>query len=81
MFFDRGVPVTISTDDPAMFETSLLREYQLAADTGFTAAEITRLVQSSFEHSLLPADQKHLYISAIREATARTTPKSRNALL
>ena len=32
IYFDTGVMVTLSSDDPAMFSTSLAREYQLAQD-------------------------------------------------
>ena len=31
MFFERNIPITLSTDDPAMFETTLLEEYAHAA--------------------------------------------------
>lgn len=44
----RGVPVTISTDDPAMFHTSLLDEYRLAHDMGLTEEELHGLVESGF---------------------------------
>jgi aminodeoxyfutalosine deaminase len=40
-YFDQGVMLTLNTDDPAMFGTSLNREYQLAQDTfGFTDERI-----------------------------------------
>ena len=81
MFFNRGVPVTLSTDDPAMFETTLLDEYNLAAQAGFTPAEIVRLAQASFEHALLPAARKQNYISTLKNSVARSTPNSSGSLL
>ena len=44
-----GLMVTINTDDPAVFGTTLEREYQLLADTfGYDAAGIVRLARNSF---------------------------------
>jgi adenosine deaminase len=81
MFFDRGVPITLSTDDPAIFETTLLREYQVAAQAGFTAADISKLAQSSFEYALIPSDVKQSYISVLKNFTLRNTPNTPASLL
>jgi adenosine deaminase len=47
----RGVPVTISTDDPAMFHTSLDEEYRLAHEMGLTEEELAGLVESGFRYA------------------------------
>jgi adenosine deaminase len=44
----RGVAVTISTDDPAMFYTSLEEEYQNAWRIGLTEEEIAGVVENGF---------------------------------
>jgi aminodeoxyfutalosine deaminase len=44
----RGVPVTISTDDPAMFHTSLEEEYRNTWRIGLTEEEITGVVENGF---------------------------------
>ena len=49
LLHERGVPVTISSDDPAMFRTSLLAEYALLPRLGFTPAEIARVARRSIE--------------------------------
>jgi len=57
--FDAGLLVTLNTDDPAMFHTSLAREYELAQDVfGFTDEHIRELARNSLEASLLPAEKK-----------------------
>lgn len=46
-FFDRGVLISINTDDPKMFGNSLAQEYRiLAQEFDFTRAEIEQLVQN-----------------------------------
>ncbi|MBC7281741.1 adenosine deaminase [Hoeflea sp.] len=52
--FDRlrraGVRVTLSSDDPPHFGSSIGREYQMAADTwGYGAAELTAITRTSIE--------------------------------
>jgi aminodeoxyfutalosine deaminase len=55
------VPVVLSTDDPAMFRTTLSEEYQRAQELGLTEEELTRLVAHGFEHSFLSqAEQRRL---------------------
>jgi len=47
--FDLGVAVTLNTDDPAMFGTTLEREYEIAQRTfGFSAAEMETIRQNAF---------------------------------
>ena len=58
-FFDHGLMVTLNTDDPAMFRTSLSREYALAQEEfGFTDEHLRELARNSFEASFLPAEKK-----------------------
>jgi aminodeoxyfutalosine deaminase len=46
-----GIPVVLSTDDPAMFHTTLLDEYANAATMGLTEPELAHLTQMSFDHA------------------------------
>jgi adenosine deaminase len=57
-FFRRGLPVTISSDDPAMFETTLSAEYRHAHQMGLTQSELIQLAEASFHHSFLGPNEK-----------------------
>lgn len=61
LFFDRGIPVSINTDDPAMFQTCLPLEYALLArDLRFSPQEIGRLVLGALRTSWLSDERKVL---------------------
>ena len=46
-----GAPVVLSTDDPAMFHTTLGEEYQRAQEMGLTEKELEKVVEQGFAHS------------------------------
>ncbi len=57
--FEHGLLVTLNSDDPAMFHTSLVREYEIAQDVfGFTDEHLRELARNSLEASFLPAELK-----------------------
>jgi aminodeoxyfutalosine deaminase len=54
-----GVPVTVNSDDPPMFGTSLEEEYAVAARLlGLDAAGVAGLARSAVDASFLPAARK-----------------------
>lgn len=58
-YFDRGLLVTVNTDDPKMFGNSLAEEYlTLVEQLGFSQDEICRLILTGIQASWLPAAQK-----------------------
>jgi adenosine deaminase/aminodeoxyfutalosine deaminase len=57
--FDAGLMITLNSDDPPMFGTTLAREYQVAQDVfGFTDDQLRELARNSFEASFLEAEKK-----------------------
>ncbi len=71
-YFDQGVMITLNTDDPALFGTTLSREYQLAQETfGFTDEHLRELARNSFEASFLPAEKKVELLGLFDAAAAR----------
>src|SRR5262249_42240231 len=65
-FFDGGLMVTLNTDDPAMFQTSLNREFELAEqELGFSRDHLRELARNSFEASFLPVEKKLRFLQQI----------------
>ena len=49
--YDAGVPITLNTDDPAIFATTLSGEYALAArQFGFSDAELREIAENGFRY-------------------------------
>jgi adenosine deaminase len=63
-YVEQGLVVTVNTDDPAMFQTSLAHEYrELERVHGFTHAEIRALIDSAVEAAwLAPAGKARLRV-------------------
>ena len=56
--------VTLNSDDPDMFRTTLTHEYEIARQTfGFTDDELRHLAMNSFRASFLPEEKKREYLS------------------
>ena len=65
-FFDEGLMITLSTDDPAMFQTSLNKEFEMAQqEFGFTEDHLRELARNSIEASFLPVEKKLRFMQQI----------------
>lgn len=64
-----GIPIALSTDDPAMFHTTLGEEYEAACTMGLTPKELECLRLMSFEYAFLPAARKQELLAAARTAS------------
>jgi adenosine deaminase len=57
--WEQGLYVTVNSDDPPMFNTDLVREYEAIAEwMGFTASEMEQLSLNALRTSFLPAERK-----------------------
>jgi aminodeoxyfutalosine deaminase len=65
-FFDNGLMITLNTDDPAMFQTTLNREYEIARqEFNFSEEHLRELARNSIEASFLPVEKKLKFLSQI----------------
>ena len=63
--FERGLFITINTDDPKMFGNSLAEEYQLLEERlGFSRQELRTLILQGISASWMPAERKSEMVTA-----------------
>ena len=66
LYFDRGLLVTLNSDDPAFFSSDLANEFLLAhTEQGFTRDELRQLAANSFRASFLPESEKAAWLAQI----------------
>ncbi len=66
LYFDRGLMVTLNSDDPALFGSDLENEYRLAARAfDFTREHLRELAANSFEASFLPPEHKVAWLRRV----------------
>jgi adenosine deaminase len=66
-YFDSGLIISVNTDDPMMFGTTLEKEYEsLVQECGFTRQEICKLILLGIESSWLPEKRKNLLAESFR---------------
>ncbi len=71
-YFDEGLMLTLNSDDPAMFRTSLVNEYELVQQTfNFSDDHLRELARNSFEASFLPAEKKIEFLNLFDAANVR----------
>jgi aminodeoxyfutalosine deaminase len=72
-YFDQGLMLTLNSDDPAMFRTSLVEEYALVQEAfGFTDEHLREVARNSFEASFLSAEKKIEFLNLLDATAART---------
>ena len=66
----RGLAVTLSTDDPGLFDTTLNQEYALAHRLGLAREEIIRLAEASFQAAFSEPALKQELLERFRAGAA-----------
>lgn len=61
-----GIPISVSTDDPAMFDTSLAREFGALEQMNLRKQEILRIAEGAFAGAFLPPAEKTAFRQAFR---------------
>lgn len=70
-YYERGLLVTINTDDPTLFGNSLASEYQaLIEQLGFSAADIETLILNAVRASWLPEQRKQQMLAEFQAEQA-----------
>lgn len=69
--YEAGVPVTINTDDPTFFRTTLAEEYAHVHALGVPEEGILTMIENGFRYSFLPGDEVGKYLDRVREAWSR----------
>lgn len=65
--YDAGAVVTVNSDDPPMFNTDLVTEYQVLVNRlGFGAEDLEHLLLNAVDASFLPEDRKLEMTNAFR---------------
>jgi len=66
--FDAGVPVTLNTDDPTFFHTTLIDEYRIAVrQFGFDVDDLCTLVLNGVRASFLPPHEQEPLLRRIED--------------
>jgi adenosine deaminase len=61
--YDAGVPIALGADDPLLFGTRLVGQYEIARDVfGFTNSELAELARQSIRGSAAPDSVKSLLL-------------------
>jgi len=64
--FRAGIPISLSTDDPAMFHTNLVDEYFHAHQMGLSLDELLQINRAAFEQSFLSPEQRAILLAQLK---------------
>ncbi|HLJ83927.1 MAG TPA: adenosine deaminase [Candidatus Eremiobacteraceae bacterium] len=67
-----GVSVTLSSDDPAFFATTLVEEYQRASEMPLCRDELATIAKNGFAASFAGGEEKRRWLDAVDDYVARS---------
>ena len=69
---DAGVIVTVNSDDPPLFNTTLSQEYRVLAENfGYERSEMVRIARNAFLHAALEEPRKTQLLAAFDQTAAQ----------
>jgi adenosine deaminase len=72
-FFEFGIPITLSSDDPTFFGTQIITEYQLLRDRfGFSDDELARVARTGFEAAFMTSQTRSAMLREFDDYYAKT---------
>lgn len=72
---EAGVPVTINTDDPAFFGTTLADEFAHLHSLGVGDQDILAMAENGFRYAFLPKEEIEGYVDRLRRASEELRPQ------
>jgi adenosine deaminase len=76
-FYDRGLLVTVNSDDPAFFDTNISFEYtQLHDKLGFSLADLYSITQNGIKSAFLTETKKETLLLEVEESYNKITGTS-----
>jgi adenosine deaminase len=68
-FFQKGIKVSVNTDDPAMFETSMVEElYTLRTRLGFSREDVLHILRNGIESTWASLEKKAALLAGLARA-------------
>jgi adenosine deaminase len=74
-FFDAGLKVTLGSDDPTFFNTSIGREYEIAKEHfGFSDDELRQVTRNAVEEAFVDAPTRQRLLAAVERSAKKLRP-------
>ena len=70
--FNKGIPITLSTDDPTLFHTDIVEEYRVLKENfGLSDDELVKIARTGFEFAFLTDGERRQMLAAFDRSIAK----------